>query len=176
MLKHVRNCVNSCTILLNLAASEHANSHSSLTAAENILLRIKCWKTNSNLIPDLSNFNAQHVSNINTSVISSLRLFYCITTLFVCSCFDVCWSFSVAGWVGIRITTLVVCSCFDMYWSFSVAGWVGIRITTLVVCSCFVVCWSFSVAGWGGISVAGWSWSFSLRYNRKVAGSWWWMY
>ena len=28
--------------------------------------------------------------------------FYCITTLVVCSCFDVCWSFGVAGWGGIR--------------------------------------------------------------------------
>ena len=26
-----------------------------------------------------------------------LRLFYCITTLDMCSCFDVCWSFSVVG-------------------------------------------------------------------------------
>ena len=40
---------------------------------------------------------AQHVSDINTSIIRSLRLFYCITTLVVCSCFDVCWSFGVAG-------------------------------------------------------------------------------
>jgi len=28
-------------------------------------------------------------SDINTSIIRSLRLFYCITTLVVCSCFDV---------------------------------------------------------------------------------------
>ena len=34
-------------------------------------------------------FYAQHVSDINTSIIRSLRLFYCITTLVVCSCFDV---------------------------------------------------------------------------------------
>ena len=26
-----------------------------------------------------------------------MRLFYCITILVVCSCFDVCWSFGVAG-------------------------------------------------------------------------------
>jgi len=45
-------------------------------------------------------FYAQHVSDINTPIIRSLRLFYCITTLVVCSCFDVCWSFGVAvlGW------------------------------------------------------------------------------
>jgi len=29
--------------------------------------------------------------------------FYCITILVVCSCFDVCWSFGVAGWGGIRV-------------------------------------------------------------------------
>ena len=48
-------------------------------------------------------FYAEHVSDINTSIIGSLRLFYCITTLVVCSCFDVCWSFGVAGWDGIRV-------------------------------------------------------------------------
>jgi len=45
----------------------------------------------------------QHVSDINTSIIRSLRLFYCVTTLVVCSCFDVCWSFGVVGWGGIRV-------------------------------------------------------------------------
>ena len=40
---------------------------------------------------------SQHVSDINKSIIRSLRLFYCIATLVVCSCFDVCWSFGVAG-------------------------------------------------------------------------------
>ena len=29
--------------------------------------------------------------------------FYCITTLVVCSCFDVCWSFGVVGWGGLRV-------------------------------------------------------------------------
>ena len=42
-------------------------------------------------------FCAQHISDINTSIIRSLRLFYCITTLVVCSCFNVRWSFGVAG-------------------------------------------------------------------------------
>jgi len=41
--------------------------------------------------------DAQHVSDINTSIIRSLRLFYCITTLVGCSFFDVCWSFGVVG-------------------------------------------------------------------------------
>jgi len=29
--------------------------------------------------------------------------FYCIATMVVCSCFDVYWSFDVAGWGGIRV-------------------------------------------------------------------------
>ena len=45
-------------------------------------------------------FYAEHVSDINTSIIRSLLLFYCITKLGVCSCFDVCWSFGVAGLGG----------------------------------------------------------------------------
>jgi len=32
--------------------------------------------------------------------------FYCINTLVVCSCFDVCWSFSVAGWGGTRVARI----------------------------------------------------------------------
>ena len=39
----------------------------------------------------------QAVSDINTSIIRSLQLLYCITTLVMCSCFDVCWSFGLAG-------------------------------------------------------------------------------
>jgi len=69
----------------------------------------------------------------------------------VCSCFDVCWSFGVAGWGGIREGRLKLCSCFDVCWSFGVAGWGGIREGKLKLCSCFDVCWSFGVAGWGGI-------------------------
>jgi len=41
--------------------------------------------------------------DINTSIIWSLRLFYCTTTLVMYSCFDVCWRFRVAGWGGIRV-------------------------------------------------------------------------
>jgi len=40
---------------------------------------------------------AQHVSDINISIIRSWRLFCWITTLVVCSWFDVCWSFVVVG-------------------------------------------------------------------------------
>ena len=39
----------------------------------------------------------QHVSDINISIIRSLRLFCRITTLVVCSWFTVCWYYGVAG-------------------------------------------------------------------------------
>jgi len=58
-------------------------------------------------------FYAQHVSDINTSVIRSLRLFYCITTLVVCSCFDVCWSFGVAGLGWYQCSRLKHSSLYD---------------------------------------------------------------
>ena len=70
---------------------------------------------------------AQHASDINISIISSLRLFCWITTLVYCSWNDVCWSFGVV-WLewypccrlirSLRlfcwITTLVYCSWFDV--------------------------------------------------------------
>jgi len=40
---------------------------------------------------------AQHISDINISIIRSLRLFCWITILIYCSWFDVCWSFGVVG-------------------------------------------------------------------------------
>ena len=40
---------------------------------------------------------AQHVSDINISIIRSLRLFCWITTLIVCSWLNVCWCFIVVG-------------------------------------------------------------------------------
>jgi len=42
---------------------------------------------------------AQHVSDINISIIRSLRLFCWITTLVVCCWFEVCWCFGVVGLV-----------------------------------------------------------------------------
>ena len=48
---------------------------------------------------------AQHVLDINVSIVRSLRLFCWITTLVVCSWFDVCWCFGAVGlgWGGIRV-------------------------------------------------------------------------
>jgi len=52
----------------------------------------------------------QDVSDINISIIRSLRLFYCITTLVVCSCFDVVLEFR-CGWVGV-VSVLQASRCF----------------------------------------------------------------
>ena len=55
-------------------------------------------KTNLMLLAILFHFLcAQHVSDINISIIRILRLFCWITTLVVCSWFDVCWCFGVVG-------------------------------------------------------------------------------
>jgi len=65
-------------------------------------------------------FYAQHVSDINTSIISRLRLFYWITTLVVCSCLFHFYAQHVSD-----INTSIISSLRLFYW-----------ITTLVVCSC----------------------------------------
>ena len=64
-------------------------------------------------------FYAQHVSDINTSIIRSLRLFYFITTLVVCSCFDVCWSFGVVG--------LGWCPCCRLQPATRIFGWQALQ-------------------------------------------------
>jgi len=51
----------------------------------------------------------QHVSDINTSIIRSLRLFCWITTLVYCSWFDVCWSRF--GWVGVVSVLQAASAC-----------------------------------------------------------------
>jgi len=62
--------------------------------------RSKSWKQKTNLMSLAILFHflcVQHVSDINISIIRSLRLCCWITTLVVCSWFDVCWSFGVVG-------------------------------------------------------------------------------
>jgi len=75
-------------------------------------------------------FYAQHVSDINTSIIRSLRLFYWTTTLGACSCFDVCWSFGVAGlrWYqcGRPATRMVPCTIRTVHMTYAVT----LKITT----------------------------------------------
>jgi len=52
---------------------------------------------------------AQHVSDINISIIGSLWLFCWITTLVVCSWFDVCWCFGVVGLEWYPCCRLLTC-------------------------------------------------------------------
>jgi len=53
----------------------------------------------------ISLFNAQHVSDVNTSILRSLRLICWVISLVVLLWFDVCWCYGVVwlGWCGIRM-------------------------------------------------------------------------
>jgi len=55
----------------------------------------------------ISLFNAQHVSDVNTSILRSLRLICWVISWVVLLCFDVCWCYGVVwlGWCGIRVQT-----------------------------------------------------------------------
>ena len=50
----------------------------------------------------ISLFNAQHVSDVNTSILRSLRLICWVISWVVLLWFDACWCY-VVGWCGIRI-------------------------------------------------------------------------
>ena len=53
----------------------------------------------------ISLFNAQHVSDVNTSILRSLRLIYGVISWVVLLWFDVCWCYDVVWlwWCGIRM-------------------------------------------------------------------------
>jgi len=104
-------------------------------------------------------------SDINTSITRSLRLFYCITTLVVCSCFKVCWSFGVVGlgWYLCgrlkhslvsftssmlnMFQTLIHPSPGACYFSIVSPHWSCVLVSMCVGVSVWL--------GWGGICVAG---------------------
>jgi len=53
----------------------------------------------------ISLFTAQHVSDVNASILRSLRLIWWVITWVVLFWFDVCWCYVVVwlGWCGIRM-------------------------------------------------------------------------
>jgi hypothetical protein len=53
----------------------------------------------------VSLFNAQHVSDVNTSILRSLRLICRVISWVVLPWYDVCWCYGVVrlGWCGIRM-------------------------------------------------------------------------
>ena len=63
----------------------------------------------------ISLFNAQHVSDVNTSILRSFRLICWVISWVVLLWFDACWCYGVVwlGWCGIRMQAeaLLVCSC-----------------------------------------------------------------
>jgi len=54
---------------------------------------------------NISLFNAQHVSDVNTSILRSLRLICWVISWVVLLWYDMCWCYVVVwlGWCGIRI-------------------------------------------------------------------------
>ena len=90
---------------------------------------------------------AQHVSDINTSINRSLQLFYCITRVVVCSCFDVCWSFGMAVWGGTCVagwSCASACHTLDII-HFTTHNW---QVTTQC---CTFPCYIFSIYDWQAI-------------------------
>jgi hypothetical protein len=102
----------------------------------------------------ISLFHAQHVSDVNTSILRSLRLICWVISWLVLLWYDVCWCYGVVrlGWSGIlvqaeaqhasnvstsilrslrlicRVVSWVVMLWFDVYWFYGVVrlGWCGI--------------------------------------------------
>ena len=60
----------------------------------------------------ISLFNAQHVSDVNASILRSLRLIFWVISWVVLLWFDVCWCYVVVwlGWCGIRMQALAFTS------------------------------------------------------------------
>ena len=63
----------------------------------------------------ISLFNAQHVSDVNTSILRSLRLICWVISWVVLLWFDVCWCYVVVWlwWCGIRMQAEVGLSLFN---------------------------------------------------------------
>ena len=61
-------------------------------------------------------FNAQHVSNVSTSILRSLRLICWVISCVVLLWFDVCWCYSVVrlGWCGILMQVEEL-KCFSLH-------------------------------------------------------------
>jgi len=62
-------------------------------------------------------FNAQHVSDVNASILRSLRLICWVISWVVLLWFDVCWCYFVfwLGWCGIRMQAEALLQCFNLH-------------------------------------------------------------
>ena len=71
----------------------------------------------------ISLFNAQHVSDVNTSILRSLRLICWVISWVVLLWFDACWCYVVVwlGWCGIRMQAealvLDICLSYVQSWT-----------------------------------------------------------
>ena len=87
----------------------------------------------------ISLLNAQHVSDVNTSILRSLRLICWVISWVVLLWFDVCWCYVVVwlGWCGIRMRA----SCFII--SLFNAQHVS-DVNTSIFRSLQIICWVIS--------------------------------
>ena len=113
----------------------------------NIKRIIEEWKTNLMSLAILFHFLcAQHVSDINISIIRSLRLCCWITTSVVFSCKDEWFS------VSVNLRCIVVCVWCDVFCRFVVVGrCILIDIDRYLLCFViivFVCVWYFSLVVW----------------------------
>ena len=83
----------------------------------------------------ISLFNAQHVSDVNTSILRSLRLICWVVSWVVLLWYDVCWCYVVVwlGWCGIRMKAfkLNVVSCSQQTWNYW-DGYKRIKLTIVI--------------------------------------------
>jgi len=97
----------------------------------------------------ISLFNAQHISDVNTSILRSLRLIYWVISWIVLLWFDACWCYIVVwlGWCGIRMqaenppssSRVVPCARTDKHDEFSrVKVWMFHTLTLLSAAEDFI--------------------------------------
>ena len=113
-----------------------------------IIVIVEEWKTNLMSLAILFHFLCaqQHVSDINISIIRSLRLFCWITTSVVLFCKD--------GWfsVSVNLRCIMVCVWCDVFCRFVVVGRCILidfdRYLLCFVITVFVCVWYFSLVVW----------------------------
>ena len=93
----------------------------------------------------ISSLNAQHVSDVNTSILRSLRLICWVISWVVLIWFDVCWCYVVVwlGWCGIRMQAEAVLQpCFIISFNAQHVS----DVNTSILRSLRHICWVISCA------------------------------
>jgi len=120
----------------------------------------------------ISLFNAQHVSDVNTSNPRSLRLICWVISWVVLMWFDVCWCYVVVWlwWWGIRMQAeaLVTCFTISLFNAQNVSD-----VNTSILRSLRLICWviSWVVLLWFDVCwcyVVVWLWWCGMRMQAEA--------